>query len=305
MWNPASPDAPPTTLTVPAMEVGGAAYPTMIENIAFSANDATMTMIGYPAANSAASGQSFALFQWNLATSSRSMPWSITGTPSNISFSNDNSTAVESVNGGASVVTLLPQQTNPAPLDIPGGSSLVAGTSYGLDHNGKRMIYSPKRGTYSVWDLTENKVIDTWNAPGLSYLSPDGKTALVFYDTGNDTTGFFLPVLLDLATGAKVTPADSRWQDQVVSSQAAEAYVTYSTDGTVITTERPGGKTDLWSAVTDKFLMTITDPNYQVDSNYAVVGPQGGEVVIFAQRVGPASGHQFSQLDIWNTGLRS
>ena len=305
VWNTASPGAGPTEVTVPPMEVGGAAYPTMIENVAFGADDATMTMIGYPASNGAASGQSYVLYQWNLATGSRSMPWSITGTSSNISFSNDNSTAVESVNGGASVLTLLPQQTSPAPLAVPGGSALVANTSYYLDLNGKRMLYSPKRGTYSVWDFTENKVIGTWNAPGLSYLSPDGKTALVFYDSGNDTTGFFLPVLLDLATGAKVTPADARWQDQLVSSKTADAYVTYSTDGTVITTERAGGKTDLWSAETDKFLLTISDPNYRADSDYAVVGPHGGEVVIFAQRVGPASGHEFRQLDIWDTGLGS
>jgi WD40 repeat protein len=302
VWNTASPGSP-TTLTVPPMEVGGTAYPTMIENIAFSADDAAMTMIGYPASSGAASGQSYVLYRWDLANGSHATPWSITGTPSNISFSNDNSTAVESGNGGASLLTLLPQPTDPAPLVIPGGSGLHDNTSFYLDLNGKRMLYSPKRGTWNVWDFTEGKTVDTWSSEGYSYLSPDGKTALVYYGS-KESTIVPPPILVDLATRANVTPTDPRWQQQLVSSKTADAYVTYSTDGAVITTERAGGKTDLWSAETHKFLLTIADPNYRADSDYAVVSPHGSEVVIFGQEIG-SSGHQFHRLYVWNTGLGS
>jgi hypothetical protein len=133
-------------------------------------------------------------------------------------------------------------------------------------------------------------------------LSPDGKTALVFYYDSKQTTIYPPPILLDLATNAPVTPADPRWEDQLVSSTKTNAYVSYSTDGTVITTERAGGETDLWSAVTHKFLLTISDPNYRDDSNYAVVGPSGSEVVIFGQKA-TSGKYQYRQLDVWDTGL--
>ena len=181
---------------------------------------------------------------------------------------------------------------------------MSANSSYDLDLNGKRMLYSPKQGTYSVWDFTEGKTVDSWSSGGLSYLSPDGRSALVFYYRATQTTVYPPPILLDMATKANVTPADSRWQDQLVSSKAADAYVTYSTDGTVITTERAGGKTDLWSASTHKYLLTVTDPSYRDDSSYAVVSPHGSEVVIFGHEIG-RSGHEFRRLYIWDTGLGS
>jgi len=87
-----------------------------------------------------------------------------------------------------------------------------------------------------------------------------------------------------------------------VSSTATTAYATYSTDGSVIATERAGGMTDLWSSATGKYLLTIADPTYTDDSDYAVVGPEGHVVVIFGGKA--ASGdHQFHQLDIWDTRL--
>jgi hypothetical protein len=301
VWNTASP-GDSTTLSVPQVTIDGSVHPAIIENIAFSADDTSMTVIGYPESAGSASEQSYFLYQWDLATGNRTTPWSITGTPSNISFSSDNSTAVESVNAGANLVTLLPQPTKPSPLIIPGVSGLSDRTSYDLDLNGQRMLYSPKRGTYDVWDFAEGKTIDSWSSGGLSYLSPDGKTALVFYYSEKNTSVFPPPILRDLATKANVTPADTRWQDQLVSSNTADAYITYSTDGTVITTERAGGKTDLWSAETHRFLKSITDPNYREDSSYAVVSPHGGEVVIFGQEIGP-SGHEFRDLYLWDTGL--
>jgi hypothetical protein len=50
------------------------------------------------------------------------------------------------------------------------------------------------------------------------------------------------------------------------------------------------------------FLLTIPDRDYRADSDYAVVGPHGSEVVIFGQETGP-SGHEFRHLDVWDTGL--
>jgi len=302
VWNTANPGNP-TTLTVPPVKVGKSAHPAMIENIAFSADDASMTVIGFPESTGTITNQqSYVLDQWNLTTGKRTTPWSIAATPSNISFSNDNSTAVESVHGGVNVVNLLPPPATSSPLTLPGGNALSDDTSYDLDLNGNRMLYSPKIGTYSVWDFTQGKAVDTWSSGGLSYLSPDGKTALVFYYDSKQTTIYPPPILLDLATNAPVTPADPRWEDQLVSSTKTNAYVSYSTDGTVITTERAGGETDLWSAVTHKFLLTISDPNYRDDSDYAVVGPSGSEVVIFGQKA-TSGRYQYHQLDVWDTGL--
>jgi hypothetical protein len=303
VWNTANPGSP-TTLTVPPVKVGTSVHQAMIENIAFSADDASMTVVGFPESTGPITNQqSYVLDQWNLTTGKRTTPWSIAATPSNISFSNDNSAAVESVKGGVNVVNLLPPPATSSPLTLPGGSALSDGTSYDLDLNGNRMLYSPKTGTYSVWDFTQGKAVDTWSSGGLSYLSPDGKTALVFYYDSKQTTIYPPPILLDLAAKAPVTPADPRWEDQLVSSTKTNAYVSYSTDGTVITTERAGGETDLWSTVTHKFLLTISDPNYRDDSSYAVVGPGGSEVVIFGQK-GTSGRYQYHRLYVWDTGLR-
>jgi hypothetical protein len=302
VWNTANPGNP-TTLTVPPVKAGTSVHPAMIENISFSTDDASMTVVGFPESTGPVTNQqSYVLDQWNLATGKHTTPWSVAATPSNISFSNDNSTAVESVKGGVNVVNLLPPPATSSPLTLPGGNALSDDTSYDLDLNGNRMLYSPKIGTYSVWDFSAGKAVDTWSSGGLSYLSPAGKTALVFYYDSKQTTIYPPPILLDLATNAPVTPADPRWDDQLVSSTTTNAYASYSTDGTVITTERTGGETDLWSTVTHKFLLTISDPNYRDDSNYAVVGPGGSEVVIFGQK-GTSGKYQYHRLYVWNTGL--
>ena len=124
VWNTANPGNP-TTLTVPPVKVGKSAHAAMIENIAFSADDASMTVIGFPESTGPITNQqSYVLDQWNLTTGKRTTPWSIAATPSNISFSNDNSTAVESVHGGVNVVNLLPPPATSSPLTLPGGDAL-------------------------------------------------------------------------------------------------------------------------------------------------------------------------------------
>ena len=301
VWNMTDRGAP-VPLTVPQIKIGTRVYPASIENIAFSADDTSLTAVGYPTSSGSAGGQSYVLYQWNLATGNSATPWSLVGTSSVLSFSNDNSTAVESVNGGANLVTLLPQPSQPSPLAIPGGSGLSLKTSFDLDYNGQRMLYSPTLGRYAVWDFAAGREVDGWSGAGRAYLSPDGKTALVFFYGANPTTLYATPLLRDLATKANVTPADPRWRDQLVSSAMADQFVTYSTDGTVITTERADGKTDLWSEETHQFLLTITDKSYREDSNYVVVGPHGGKVVIFGGKAG-ATGYQYRRLNIWDTGL--
>jgi WD40 repeat protein len=301
VWNTANRDHL-TTLTVPEMKIGTSAYPTMVENIAFSADGTSMTMIGYPQSVTSAGKQSYILYQWNLAGGTPTTLWKIIQTPSNISFSSDNSMAVESEQGSVEVVRLLPSPGNPSPLTIPAGSALSYTTSYDLDLNGMRMLYSPARDTYYVWDFTDKKLINHWKSIGISYLSPDGKTALVSYYGANAETLSPVPDLVNAGTMARITPGDSRWQQQMVSSTPTIAYVTYSTDGTVIATERAGGKTDLWSSATGKYLLTISDPTYRDDSDYTVVGPDGREVVIFGDKAAGGD-HQFHQLYIWGTGL--
>ena len=301
VWNTANRDHL-TTLTVPEMKIGTSAYPTMVENIAFSADDTSMTMIGYPGSVTSAGKQSYILYQWNLTDGTPKTLWKIIQTPSNISFSSDNSTAVESDKGSVEMVRLLPSPGNPSPLAIPDGSTLSYTTSYDLDLTGIRMLYSPARDTYYVWDFTEKKLISTWTTTGISYLSPDDKTALVSYYGAKPNTVNPPPDLVDVATGGRITPGDSRWQDQMVSSTPTIADATYSTDGTVLATERAGGMTDLWNSATGKYLLTIPDPTYSDDSDYAVVGPEGHEVVIFGDKAADGD-HQFHRLYIWGTGL--
>jgi len=302
VWNTADPQGPPKTLTVPEMKVGTSAYPVMVENVAFSADDSSMTMTGYPASVTSAGKQSYILYQWNLAGGAPKTLWKVIQTPSNVSFSSDNSTAVESDKGSVGVQRLLPSPGKLSPLALPDGSKLTYTTSYFLDLHGTRMLYSPAENTYDVWDFAENKMINEWTSSGISYLSPDGTTAIVSYYGAKAQTLTPVPDLVNVDTMTKITPGDTRWQEQVVSSTPTIAYATYSTDGTVITTERAGGQTDLWSPATGKYLFTIADPSYRDDSSYSVVGPEGHEVVIFGDKA--ASGdHQFHQLDIWDTRL--
>jgi hypothetical protein len=299
LWNTADPDHP-VTLPAPEITVGGSRYPAIVENIAFSADDATMTAILYP--QQPMSGKSYVLFQWNLATGQPAPRWHVTLTPSNISFSSDNATAVESDPGAVEVVHLPPTQGKSSLLTIPNGSELSYNTSYGLDLTGTRMLYSPAEDTYDVWDFTENKVIDTWTSTGISHLSPDGQTALVSYYGGKAETLSPVPDLLNVVTGARMTPGDSRWENQLVSSATTTADATYSTDGSVIATERSGGQIDLWSSATGKYLLTISDPTYTDDSDYAIAGPKGHEVVIFGGKATGGS-HQFHKLYVWDTRL--
>jgi WD40 repeat protein len=305
VWNTADPQDP-VTLPVPTMKVGTTVYPTMVDNIAFSADDASMTMIGYPQPIRSFTKQSYVLYQWDLADRHPVTVWSVNQTSSVLSFSSDNSTAVESAAGGATLLKLPSSSSSSAasPLALPGGSALSATTTFKLDLSGNRMLYSPAENTYVVWDLAGQKAVQTWTAQGTYFLSPDGTTALDFYYRYNSDHDevYPPPQLLDVATKKDVSPADPRWQEQLVTSEMTDAYVTYSTDGSVIATERAGGKTDLWSSVTHQFLGTISDPSYRDDSDYVVVGPGGHEVVIFGGRTS-STGHQFSRLYLWDTRI--
>jgi serine/threonine-protein kinase len=304
IWNTASP-AHPTTLTAPSTKVGTRSYSPVMENIAFSADDSTVTAVTYPSGGPpTASTQSYTVYQWNLATGKRTTVWS-TSTSSVVTFSLDNNLAVNSVSGGVSAVSLTSASKKAAPpVVLPGGTNLNAGTVYYLDLDGNRMIYRPSSGGSYVWDFAEKKVIAKLQSNGNNVLSPDGKTALVFYNPQNNANIIPPPILWDFATQSNVTPSDPRWQQQQTSSAEAQAYTAFGTDGSVVATRRGNGEEwDLWSTVTHKYLTTVTDPDYRTDSRVAVAGPGGREVVIFGAGKTVGANDEVHQLYLWNTNL--
>jgi len=300
IWNTASP-AHPATLTAPNIRVGKSSYSPAIDNVAFSADDASLTVVEYPQAPLSATEQSYAVYRWDLATGKRTTVWSIS-TPSMISFSGDNNEAVDSQRGGVRTVALKSTAAAGSRIALPGGAGLSPATPYSVDLAGTRMMYHLAGGTTYIWDFTRKKVIAKLRSNGYEVFSPDGKSVLVFYPPANGASIFPPPILWNVATQSNVTPTDPRWQQQLNSSSQTDSWVTFSTDGSVIATKRAGGKTDLWNAATHKHLLTITDPNYREDSNYAVVGPGGSEVVIFGSKTNAKSA-EYRQLRLWDTPL--
>jgi WD40 repeat protein len=168
------------------------------------------------------------------------------------------------------------------------------------------MIYHPTSDEAYVWDFTSESVIASLKTSEYTVLSPDGKTILAANPTSDSTpvgsSSKAAPMLWDVATQASVTPTDPRWKQQLPQSSQAYSWDTYSTDGSVILTKRAGGKIDLWSTATHKYLLTITDPHYQKDG-HVIVGPGGSEVLILAAEK-TANGHQeYRQVKLWETQL--
>lgn len=134
IWNRASP-AHPVTLTAPNMRVGKSSYSPVIDNVAFSANDASLTVAEYPQAPPSANEQSYAVYRWDLAAGKRTAVWSIS-TPSTVSFSGDNNEAVDSQHGGVRTVALSSAAAAGPRIALPGGTGLSPSTPYNVDLNG-------------------------------------------------------------------------------------------------------------------------------------------------------------------------
>src|SRR6202012_4866389 len=110
------------------------------------------------------------------------------------------------------------------------------------------------------------------------------------------------PTLWDVATQSNVTPNDPRWREQLREPWQTYSWDTYSTDGSVMMTKRAGGKIDLWSTATHKYLTTITDPTYRTDG-YELVGPGGSDVLILANERTINGEDEYRQIRLWETPL--
>jgi serine/threonine-protein kinase len=294
------------TINAPTMTDGKSLYDPVIDNVAFSADDASVSAVVYPNVPTGTplpGGQStYTVYRWNLATGGRSTAWSIS-TPYTVAFSNDMSTALTSDDNHESLVKLSPALSTAPPVTVPGTVDQSYAPPYELDRPGDRMIYHPTNDETYVWDFPQEKVIAKLRSSAYTVLSTDGKAILATYPTGaSGTSGSGTPSLWEVATQSSITPADPRWKQQLRLPWQFYSWNAFSTDGTVVATMRAGGKIDLWSTATGKYLLTITDPNYRKDE-LQTVGRAGSEAVILASEKTVNAEHEYRQVDVWETPL--
>jgi hypothetical protein len=67
-------------------------------------------------------------------------------------------------------------------------------------------------------------------------------------------------------------------------------------------TKRAGGKFDLWSTATHKYLLTITEPNYRKEG-FTTAAAGGGEVVILTTEKKVNDKDEYRQISLWETPL--
>jgi serine/threonine-protein kinase len=308
VWNAAS-RSYVTTLTAPNIKIGTTVYSAVIDNVAFSADNSSLTAALYPNVPSGAptpgSSSSYAVYRWNLATGQPTLMWSVE-VPATVAFSNDISTALTSQKNVVSLVTLSPELNTAPPVTLPGGADQAYPPPYELDLNGGRMIYHPATNETYVWDFSRESVVAKLRSSEYTVLSPDGKTILAAnpsnYPTPTGGSGTAAPTLWDVATRSNVTPADPRWKQQLRQPWETYSWETYSEDGSVIMTKRAGGKFDLWSTATHKYLLTITEPNYRKEG-FATAAAGGGEVVILTTEKKVNDKDEYRQISLWETPL--
>jgi len=298
-----------TMLTAPNIRIGTTVYSAIVDNVAFNADDSTLTAVLYPNVPSGAptpgSSSSYAVYQWKLPTGDPTLLWSVQ-VPATVAFSNDNSTALTSQNNVVSLVTLSPELNTAPSVTLPGGADQAYPPPFELDLTGSRMIYHPASDETYVWDFGTESVVAKLRSSEYTVLSPDGKTILVAnssnYPTPTGGTSKAPPTLWDVATQSNVTPSDPRWKAQLREPWETYSWETYSEDGSVLMTKRAGGKLDLWSTATHKYLLTITDPNYRTDG-FATAASGGQDVVILSTEKTVNGRDEYRQLAVWATPL--
>jgi serine/threonine-protein kinase len=308
VWNTANPTQA-TRLNAPNLRIGTTVYSTIIDNVAFSADDSSLTAALYPNVPSGAptpgSQSAYAVYRWNLATDKPQLIWSIE-TPSTVAFANDDNAALTYQNNVVNLVTLSPQLNTAPTVTLPGGADQVYPPPYELDLAGDRMIYHPTSDETYVWDFAQGSVIAKLRSSAYTVLSTDGKTILTAnpsnYPTPTGSSSKVAPTLWDVATQSNITPTDPRWKEQLRQQWDVYSWETYSEDGSVIMTKRAGGKFDLWSTVTRKYLLTITDPNYRTDG-FAIAGTGGSEVLILGTEKKVNRQEEYRQISVWETQL--
>jgi serine/threonine-protein kinase len=304
IWNTVS-KSYVTTVTAPDMDLSKSDHriPAIL-NVAFSADDSTLTVAEVPHASSgdpgmppdgSALGRPVAVYQWDLGNGNRTTLASFSTSAAGwFLISGDNSTVAiagsPSAPNGVEVESLAPVAGSKARQTIP-----INSVPIGIDNSGARIDIN----NTVIWDTSRGKKIAQFNYGGASTtLSPDGKTMYVVNSGG--ATLWAIGAKPGL-TPASATPADPRWGQQLAN---LEVNGRFSSDGGVIATIRFGGEMDLWSTATGKYLLTITDPNYHSDSGYPLIGPGGSEAVILGSPAHTSLGRaEYRQIDLWQTPL--
>ena len=292
------------TLAVPKIKIGNSSFLGAVHNIAFNADDTSLTM-----SITAANGDGSALKgitpnivdEWNLATRKLTVEGEISsvsegagGVLAGVLFSGDNSRAVRfgPNDGVIQPETLGPTAEVDPAATLPGAQPDLVSAS--MNDDGTELLYAGGNNLNYVWNLTQGKAIAELPYKGLRpLLSPDGESVMEYpaLPAGASSPVRNSPVIWDVATRSDITPTDPRWTAQ---ESLFTAPAEFSTDGSVIETMRAGGKVDLWDVATHKYLMTITEANFKVTS--AVVGPGGSEVAV----LGGGDGRQVA---LWETPL--
>lgn len=310
VWNTADPGKVLATITPPTMNIGGTDYSTVADNLAFSADDSALTGVVYanvPSGVPTPGGKSsYAVYQWNLVTGGPPQAIYTVQTPTNVTFSDDDSTAMTSQGSQVTLVTLTTGLPTTPTATLTGSPDQNYIVPFELDLHGDRMIYHPAGDETYVWEFASESVVATLKVSAYTVLSPDGKTILAAdptdYRASPGPNSATAPLLWDVATRSYVTPTDPRWKQQLRHSWKTYSWDTYSTDGSVLATERAGGRIDLWSTATRKHLLTVTDPDYR-EGSQVIVGPGGSEVLLLASEKTAYGENEYSQIKVWETPL--
>lgn len=292
------------TLTAPNIQVGTTVYSVTIDNVAFSADDSAIRVLTYanvpPGAPIPANASAYAVYQWSLVNDGNSTTiWSVE-TPSIIEISNDDNTALTYQGSTISQLTLTPVLNTSPPLTLPGGVDQQINPPFQFDLHGDRMIYHPAANETYVWDFASTSVIAKLASSEYTVLSTDGKTILATNPTNLDTGSTAAPMLWDVATQSNITPTDPRWNEQLRQVWQVYSWDTYSTDGSVLMTERAGGNFDLWDTATHKYMTTVTDPTYKEDG-FPALASGGSEVIIPHTEKTVNGEREYRQIEVWET----
>jgi len=215
------------------------------------------------------------MYSWNVATGARTKLHSLPVNANWVLSGDDSTLAQES--GDTVTVTDLATGAVTARLKVPGAPA-DPGLDISVDQTGDRILVASKNGTAYVWNVAENQVIQHVSYPdrkndGLitdfPRLSWDGRTIVVFANDNNKGPSS----LWDVATGANITPHDSRWPKD-------DEGCLFSEDSRVCATDTSNGVTiDLWDIATHKLLLAVTDPKGAVGGGATDIGPDAGQVV--------------------------
>jgi WD40 repeat protein len=247
---------------------------------AFSPDDKTLTAADF-------FGE---IYQWDLATGHGSLVANLTlqvdaSISNNLAISGDASTlavtdnkgdGVDIINAATGAITTDLTDPDSAPLlGVNSPSGQFPDTALSLSADGSRLTVGDSTGNLYVWDVRGRKVIATLrydpagagtNRDVAATMSGDGTLVAI-----PDGPGGVSDSLWDIASGANVTPRDTRWP------HGTGATMIFSYGGQyIVTSESAYNHVDLWNALTRAHVASVDDSTLPV----AGVSPDGKEILV-------------------------